>query len=370
MLGTEPGAVQQAGEEVGGAAAGRDLFLDHGAQDGRRVPTVDQEDRLAADERAQQAAQHPDGVADGGADEARSVAHGLVTRELAHFAADRAVRVHDPLGVGGGPRRVGDQGCGVGVDRNGALDRIRPQQLVEGDQPGLERGLAVVLGIADDDHVLQVAQPVANRRQLGQVVALAEAGHDDERPGPALPQDEAHFLRPVEVHDRHQGHAEHGAGVERDRGLHPVGQLEGDDVTRNQPEDAQAARHAERLVVDVADRAEVGIGRRPDAKAPARVLEQGVAQELPEGAVVPRAFGPVALGQRRRDRAELEAGPGHADSMKNSASLRCCAPLPPKRISFCLTRLKRKWASLAQVKPTPPCSWMSSPVTRTPASAA
>ncbi len=224
--------------------------------------------------------------------------------------------------------------------------------------------------VAHDDHVLQVGQPVTNCRQFGQEVALAEVGHDDDRPGPALPKDEAHFLGAVEVHDGHERHAEHGAGVERDRRLHPIRQLEGDDVARTEAEGAQAARHAEGLVVDVADRAEVGMGRRPDTEPPARVLEQGVAQELPEGAVVPRTLGPIALGQRRRDGAELEADRGHADSMKNAASRRCCAPLPPKRISFCFTRLKRKWASLAQVKPTPPCSWMSSPVTRTPASAA
>ena len=221
---------------------------------------------------------------------------------------------------------------------------------------------------ADDDHVLEVGQAVAHGRQIRQVVTLPDARHHDQCPRPALAQDETDLLGPVEVHDGDEGDPEHGAGVEGDGGLHPVGQLEGDDVARAEPERAQAGGHPQGLVVDVADRPEVGVRGRPDPEAPRRVLEQRVAEELAQGAVVPGALGPVALGQVRRHRAELEAA--HADSMKSDASRWRCAPAPPKRSSFCFTRLKRKWASLAHVKPTPPCSWMSSPVTRTPASAA
>ncbi len=58
--------------------------------------------------------------------------------------------------------------------------------------------------------------------------------------------------------------------------------------------------------------------RRPNAEAPRRVLQEGVAQELPERAVVPGALGQVALGQLGRHGAQLEGG--HADSMKSVAS--------------------------------------------------
>ncbi len=37
-------------------------------------------------------------------------------------------------------------------------------------------------------------------------------------------------------------------------------------------------------------------------------------------------------------------------------------PLPPMSTWFCLARVNRKCASSAQVKPTPPCTWMLSPV--------
>ncbi len=215
-------------------------------------------------------------------------------------------------------------------------------------------------------------QPVADGGQVGQVVALADARHDDEGPGPALAQDEADLLGPVEVDDRHQGDAEHGAGVEGDGRLDPVGQLEGDHVARARAR-GRAGRRPRAAPPRRPRRPCRGrVGRRPDAEAPARVLEEAVAQELPERAVVPGALGPVALGQLGRHRAQLEAGRRHADSMneRQASRWRCGAGAARRRTSFCFTRLKRKWASLAQVKPTPPCSWMSSPVTRTPASAA
>ena len=222
-------------------------------------------------------------------------------------------------------------------------------QVVEADVPR-----RVVGEVAHHHDVLEVLQPVAHRSQVGQVVALADARHDHQRPGAALAEDEAQLLGTVEVHDRHQRHPEHGAGVERDGGVDPIGQLEGDDVARSEPERAQAAGHAQRLLVDLAHGPEVRVGRRPNAEAPRRVLQEGVAQELPERAVVPGALGPVARRQLVRHGAQLEGG--HADSMKSVASRCRWAPPPPASRSFCFTRLKRKWASLAHVNPTPPCS--------------
>ena len=222
-------------------------------------------------------------------------------------------------------------------------------QVFESDVPR-----RVVGQVAHDHDVLEAVQPVAHRGQVGQVVALADVRDDHQRPGAALAEDEAQLLGTVEVHDRHQRHPEHGAGVEGDGRVDPVGQLEGHDVARTEPERAQAAGHAQRLLVDLAHGSEVRMGRRPNAEAPGRVLQEGVAQELPECAVVPGALGQIARRQLVRHRAQLERG--HADSMKSVASRWRCAPAPPARSSFCFTRLKRKWASLAQVNPTPPCS--------------
>ena len=225
----------------------------------------------------------------------------------------------------------------------------------------------------DHDHVLEVAEAVANGAQLGQIVPRADARHDDERPGLALAQDEPDFLGAVEVDDGDQRHAQHGAGVEGDGRLDPVGKLEGHHVARTEAEFPQSAGDPERVLIDVAHGAGIGIGGRPDPEAPGRIGQQRVGQELSERAVVPRPFGPVARRQVTGDRSQLETNSHRttqADSM-NSEARRCRSwPAPPIRTSFCLTRLKRKWASLAQVKPTPPWSWMSSPVTRTPASAA
>ena len=225
-----------------------------------------------------------------------------------------------------------------GSTATGPVDLLCPAQVAERE---VARGAAVVpLGVAHDDHVLEVGQAVAHGRQVGQVVTLPDARHRDQRPRPALPQDETDLLGSVEVHDGDEGDPEHGAGVEGDGGLHPIGQLEGDDIPRAEPERAQAGGHPQGLVVDGADRPEVRVRGRPDPEAARRVLEQRVAEELAQRAVVPGALRPVALGQVRRHRAELETT--HADSMKSDANRRRCAPAPPKRSSFCFTRLKRK----------------------------
>ena len=139
-----------------------------------------------------QAAQHPDGVTDRRTRQAGPVAEGLVARELAHLAADRPVRVHHSLGVRRRPRRARDQGGAVGIDRHRAVDGLGGAQVVERDEAFAVSG---VLPHADD-HTLQVRQPVTDRRQLRQEVALSDAGHDDEHPGPALAEDEADLLGP------------------------------------------------------------------------------------------------------------------------------------------------------------------------------
>jgi len=75
-------------------------------------------------------------------------------------------------------------------------------------------------------------------------------------------------------------------------------------------------------------------------------------------------------GAARRPSRRGRGGFGYAESMSIRARRWRSWLIPPKSTPFCLARLKRKWASFAQVNPTPPCTWMLSPVTRTAASAA
>ncbi len=65
-----------------------------------------------------------------------------------------------------------------------------------------------------------------------EVVDVAVSVGGDVGAGPALGEDEPHLLVAVDVHDRHEDVATHRQPVERDDGLAPVRELEGDDVTR------------------------------------------------------------------------------------------------------------------------------------------
>ena len=195
---------------------------------------------------------------------------------------------------------------------------------VDGLGRSAEVGEAVVVRVRrcrPDDHVLEIVQPVADGGQLSQVVPLADRGHDDEGAGPALAQDEADFLGAVEVHDGHQRHAEHGTGVEGDRRLNPVGELEEHDVARSDAEGPQTHRPratppGRRSPTVPLVRIEVG---RPDADAAPRVLAQRASRrkELAERAVVPCAFGEV-MGRQL-----LRHGP------ERSNSSRCAHHVPP-----------------------------------------
>ena len=162
-----------------------------------------------------------------GAPTRRPVAVRLVARQLAHLATQRPMSVHDTLGVRGGARGVPDDGRAVGIDGHRAVHRRR-RRAARRRAAGPGRRL----GRPRRRPLLELGQAVPDRRQLGQEVALAVRGHDDEGARSALAQDEPDLLGSVEVHDRHDRHAEDGAGVERDGGLHPVRQLEGDDVAR------------------------------------------------------------------------------------------------------------------------------------------
>ena len=81
-----------------------------------------------------------------------SVALGLVVRQLAHLTAERAVRVHDALGVGRRARGVADQRRASGSTATGPPIGSAPRSVVEGDVLG-----PVVAGVADHEDHLEVA---------------------------------------------------------------------------------------------------------------------------------------------------------------------------------------------------------------------
>ena len=100
----EVGVVEQAGEEVGRAAAHAEALVQHQPQDLGRVPHVDQVDRPVAEQRHEERVEHPDEVADRRAGDLRRAARREHVVELAGLEADRAVRVDDALGVAGRAR--------------------------------------------------------------------------------------------------------------------------------------------------------------------------------------------------------------------------------------------------------------------------
>ncbi len=141
----EVGVVEQAGQEVRGAAADAQAVGQHQAQHLARVPHVDEVHRPVAQQRDDEGVEHPDEVADRGAGDLRRPAEGEHVVELAGLAAQRAVRVHHALRVAGGARGEADDGRGVGCDRGRAGHGLAVEQVGErggARREGAGRGVA------------------------------------------------------------------------------------------------------------------------------------------------------------------------------------------------------------------------------------
>ena len=172
-------------------------------------------------------------------------------------------------------------------------DRIAVEHRVERARaPGRQLGRRRVA-----DHQPPGRRVIGHERLVGgEVVVVAEAvgGHDHRRRDGA--EDVVDLLGPVEVHDRHDDRTEVGRRPERDAGLHPVRELEHDDVAG--PDAVGAQRTGQRRA-----------GRSTSANVPrhGRTFERTLKAMSPrrprprrpvaEGVVVPPPLGAVARGE-------------------------------------------------------------------------
>ena len=123
-------------------------------------------------------------------------------------------------------------------------------------------------------------------------------------------QDVPDFLRPVEVHDRHNDRAEVRHRIERRRGFEPVRQLERNGISGTDAAGAQARREPAGERVDIAERAaeRIAVGSHREGVI-ARIVQSG-GEQLTETLVAPEALGDVAAGVLLVDlaRRELHSG--------------------------------------------------------------
>ena len=184
-------------------------------------------DRAPAEHRYQQRGEHADAVADGCARQRRRrAAPRLHPTELMDLGSDRAVRVDDALGIRRRARCVGDECRRARVDGRRHVERIVRDEIGEPDEiaPG---------GIADHGRPFEIGKIAAQAVEIREEVLMAEAVGGHERLHARLAEDVPDLLGTVEVHDRHDHRAQERRCVERRGGLHPVRQLERDDVTRS-----------------------------------------------------------------------------------------------------------------------------------------
>jgi hypothetical protein len=254
----EIGMVEQAGEEERRTRAAVHVVLEHRGEDRRRVPHVDEVDRLASEDGDEQRGKHSDAVTDGRAGEGGDCAAGLHRAELTDLEADGAVRVHDTLRIRSRARGVRDKGGGRRIDARGLVHGFAAGEAREGHQAGRD----VVVGHDGDE--LELVEIGTHRVEVGEIVEMTEAVGGDEDARAGLAEDEADFLGPVEVHDRNGNRTEERRRPERRRRLDPVRQLERDEVAGTDTAGAQAAGDAASEIGDVAERARVRAQARSD----------------------------------------------------------------------------------------------------------
>ena len=227
--------VEQAGDEVGRPTADRQAVALDQLEHAGRVPDVAQIDRGALEHRDQERAEHADEVPDRGGGELPAAVGRVVREQLAGLEAERLMAVDDALRVAGRARGEGDQRR---AGRIGAR-RCRPSARRRADRRRCSRASS------------RPDQPTigTSAHRSGWYFIRPNSLGGDEHLRPRGGQDVAEFLAAVEVHDRHDHRAEERRRPERRRRLHPVRQLERDDVAGPDAARAQSGGEPARLAV-------------------------------------------------------------------------------------------------------------------------
>ena len=183
-----------------------------------------------------------------------------------------------PFGSRRGARRVRDE-------RGRARDRPRRSRRAarrrRGRRTRSRRAAAAV--VADDRDPFEIGQRRrASRRGWRGSPGAPKRSAVTSAFTPRLAQDVADFLRPVEVHDRHDDRAEVRDRVEGRRRLEPVRELERDRVAGSDAAGAQPGGDPARERVDVAERAAVrhALGAHRERRRPRRAARRRAAPEL------------------------------------------------------------------------------------------
>ncbi len=259
VLVREVGMVEQAREEERRARAAVHVVFEHRREHGRRIPHVDQVDRIAPEDGDEQRGEHADAVPDRCAGEGRDVPAGLHRAELADLEADGAVRVHDALRICRRAGGVRDERGRRRIDARGHVHRVAIGERREREQVGRD----IVVG-----HRRRRARGRERRSGSCRGWRGSRGGRSGRRStrtrAPDCAEDEPDFLHAVEVHDRHRHRAEERRRPERRRRLDPVRQLERDQVARADAPGAKPSGDAAGEIGDVAERARV----RPERDGP------------------------------------------------------------------------------------------------------
>ena len=159
----------------------------------------------------------------------------------------------------------------------------------------------------------------------------------DVRAGVALGEDEAHFLRAVDVHDRHEDEPAHRQPVERDDRLAPVGHLKRDGVTGLEAGVRERGDELQCLGAHLGVSAVPRPRLRPDVHLGVRGGRERSLDQLPECVVGPPTVLEVAGAQLGWN---LANGPRHSKTDRRNGPMRANAS-----------------AAAGKPKFTKPCGW-------------
>ena len=210
--------------------------------------------------------------------------------QLAGLEPDGPVGVDDALGIPGRARGEGDQGRRGKVDRHGSVNRLGIEQALKGYGTGRE----LFCWCCPDDG--PPGRPVTQQVLVGgEIVGVAELVGSDDELGLGDADDVLEFLGTVEVDDGHHDGAGVGGAPEGDRGLHPVRELEHDDVAGSDAVVAEPSSEASGGLIDVGDGAAPWPHRRMHDECSVAHGVEALCDQITQTVLGPPALGEVPL---------------------------------------------------------------------------